>query len=67
MQEAKCNDNYTNMALSMARPLEVLTIIHDKLDHAKTSSPCFAHRLKVTDGLFNLHLSITNMVLFNVL
>src|SRR5450631_355085 len=50
MQEAHRNDYYTNRALSISRPLEVLTIIHDKMDHAKTTSPCFANRIKATDN-----------------
>ena len=59
MQEAHRNDYYTNRALSISRPLEVLTVIHDKMDHAKTASPCFAHRIKATDGLFKLPVSVT--------
>ena len=59
MQEAHRNDYYTNRALSISRPLEVLTIIHDKMDHAKTASPCFAHRIKATDGFFKLPVSVT--------
>jgi hypothetical protein len=58
MQEAYCNDYYTNRALSISRPLEVLTVIHDKMDHAKTSSPCLANRFKATDELFKLHISV---------
>ena len=41
MQEAHLNDYYTNRALSIARPLEVLMVSHDKMNHAKTTSPCF--------------------------
>ena len=58
MQKAHCNDYYTNKALSISRPLEVLTIIHDKMDHAKTTSPCFVNRIKVTDGFFKLPISV---------
>ena len=59
MQEAHRNDYYTNRALSISKPLEVLTVIHDKMDHAKTASPCFANRIKATDGLFKLPVSVT--------
>ena len=68
MQEAHRNDYYTNRALSIARPLDVLTVIHDKMDHAKTASPCFANRIKATDGLFKLPVSVTGSMGFpNVL
>ena len=59
MQEAHRHDYYTNRALSISLPLEVLTVIHDKMDHAKTTSPCFAHRIKATDGFFKLPVSVT--------
>jgi hypothetical protein len=59
MQEAHRNDYYTNRALSISKPLEVLTVIHDKMDHAKTASPCFANRIKATDGFFKLPVSVT--------
>jgi hypothetical protein len=62
MQEAHRNDYYTNRALSISRPLEVLTVIHDKMDHAKTASPCFANRIKATDGLFKLPVSVTGEI-----
>jgi hypothetical protein len=59
MQEAHRNDYYTNRALSISKSLEVLTVIHDKMDHAKTASPCFANRIKATDGFFKLPVSVT--------
>jgi len=59
LQEAHRNDYYTNRALSISKPLEILTIIHDKMDHAKTASPCFANRIKATDGFFKLPVSVT--------
>ena len=51
MQEAHRNDYYTNKAL--CRPLESLTIIHDKMDHAKTISSYFANRIKATNGFLS--------------
>jgi hypothetical protein len=45
-QEAHRQDYYKNRALSIMRPAEVLTIIHDKMDHAKTACPCYARKNK---------------------
>jgi hypothetical protein len=67
MQEAHRNDYYTNRALSISRPLEVLTVIHDKMDHAKTASPCFANRIKATDGFFKLPVSVTGEFRYNII
>src|ERR1700736_3885963 len=67
MQEADRNDYYTNRALSISRPLEVLTVIHDKMDHAKTASPYFANRIKATDGFFKLPISVTGEFQNNVM
>ena len=67
MQEAQSNKYYIIRVVYISRPLEVLMIIHDKMNHAKTTSPCFAHQIKVADGLFELSISLTcNMVLSNV-
>jgi hypothetical protein len=59
MQEAHRNDYNTNKVLSISRPLEVLTVIHNKIDHVKTTSPCFANQIKVTDGFLKLYVSVT--------
>ena len=59
MQETYCIDYHTNRALSISRPLEVLTVIHNKNDHAKITSPCFANRIKVTNGFLKMFLSVT--------
>ena len=58
MQEAHRNDYSKNRALSISRPLEVFTVIHDKIDHAKIASPCFANRIKITDNFLKLYVSI---------
>ena len=60
MQEAHRNDYYTNRALSISKPLEVLTVIHDKMNHAKTVSPYFGNQIKAKDGFFKLPVSITD-------
>jgi hypothetical protein len=58
-QEAHRQDYYKNRALSIMRPTEVLTVIHDKMDHAKTACPCYARKIKATDGLFKLPVAVT--------
>jgi hypothetical protein len=58
-QEAHRQDYYKNRALSIMRPAEVLTVIHDKMDHAKTACPCYARKIKATDGLFKLPVAVT--------
>ena len=58
-QDAHRQDYYKNRALSIMRPNEVLTIIHNKMDHAKTACPCYARKIKATDGLFKLPIAVT--------
>jgi hypothetical protein len=61
MQKTYYNDYYTNRALSISRPLEVLTVIYDKMDYIKIALPCFANRIKaILDGFFKLHVSVTS-------
>ena len=60
-QEAHRQDYYKNRALSIMRPTEVLTVIHDKMDHAKTACPCYARKIKATDGLFKLPVAVTGL------
>jgi hypothetical protein len=67
MQEAHHNDYYTNRALSISKPFEVLMVIHDKMDHAKISSPCFANRIKATYGFLKLPVSVTCEFGYNVI
>ena len=38
---------------------ECVTIMHDKMDHAKTASLVFSHKTKHLDGLTKLPLSVT--------
>ena len=58
-QEAHHQDYHKNRALSIMRLAEVLTVIHDKMDHAKTACPCYARNIKATDGLFKLPIAVT--------
>jgi hypothetical protein len=37
--------------------------MHDKMDHAKTSSFVILHKTKQLDGLMKLHVPITGMVM----
>jgi hypothetical protein len=43
-------------------PCECVTIMHDKMDHAKTVSPVFFHKIKQLDGLMKLPVSVTVML-----
>ena len=65
-QDAHRQDYYKNRALSIMRPSDVLTVIHDKMDHAKTACPCYARKIKATDGLFKLPVAVTGSSLFDI-
>ena len=41
---------------------ECVTIMHDKMDHAKSASLVFSHKIKHLDGLTKLPLSVTGML-----
>nr|PNR63282.1 hypothetical protein PHYPA_001707 [Physcomitrium patens] len=43
-------------------PDECVTIMHDKMDHAKTASPVFSHKNKELDALVKLPVSVTGMI-----
>ena len=53
---------YANRYRSHEFPHECLTIMHDKMDHAKTASPVFSHKTKELDGLVKLPVSVTGMI-----
>ena len=53
---------YANRTRSRDFPHECLTIMHDKMDHAKTASPVFSHKSKEIDGLVKLPVSVTGML-----
>ena len=53
---------YINRNLSLNSPHKCVTIIHDKMDHAKTASPVFSHKSKELDGLVKLPVSVTGMI-----
>jgi hypothetical protein len=53
---------YTNHYRLRFFPGECVTIMHDKMDHAKTVSPVFLHKTKQLDGLMKLLVSVTDML-----
>ena len=53
---------YLNRFRSKSTPHEVLTIMHDKMDHSKTASPALSHKVKHLDGLMKLPLAVTGML-----
>nr|PNR45284.1 hypothetical protein PHYPA_015055 [Physcomitrium patens] len=53
---------YTKRYYSQTYPDECVTIMHDKMDHAKTVSPVFSHKNKKLDALVKLPVSVTGMI-----
>ena len=53
---------YANRFLSEKEPQKYVTIIHDKMDHSKTSSPHFSHKSKHMDSFMKLPISVTGMI-----
>ena len=47
---------------SQTYPEECVTVMHDKMDHAKTASPVFSHKNKELDGLPKLPVSVIGMI-----
>ena len=48
--------------MSIERPRDVLCIIHDKMDHAKTACPLFSHKKKANDALMKLPIVVTGII-----
>ena len=63
-QEVHRQNYYKNRVLFIMRPTEVLTVIHDKMDHVKTACLCYPRKIKVTDGLFKLPIVVTYLYEF---
>ena len=61
-QEAARNAYRCMRSISVLHPHKVLSVIHDKMDHGKTTSPCFAYKNKDTDMFTKLPLSVTGMI-----
>ena len=55
---------YANRRLSEKEPNKVLTIIHDKMNHSKTTSLHFSHKNKAIDSLMKLPLAVTGMIAY---
>ena len=53
---------YKYRFMSTNSHFECICFIHDKMDHKKTASPCFAHRVKKLDGLMKLPVAVTGML-----
>ena len=53
---------YANRFLSEKEPGKCVTIIHDKMNHSKTSSPHFSHKSKHMDSFMKLPISVTGMI-----
>ena len=61
MQQAHRHHHFKNRALSIAQPLEVMTIIHNKMNHAKFACPFYVHKEKTIEGLFKFPKSIAGI------
>jgi hypothetical protein len=61
-QHAHWEIYYANRNLSISEPDKVLTIIHDKMDHSKTTFLHFSHKNKRTKSFMKLPVSVTCMI-----
>lgn len=55
-------DFYGNRALSISKPHNLLTIIHNKMDHAKMALPLFSHKTKMNDAWMKLSIAVIGMI-----
>ena len=53
---------YANRFLSEKEPEKYVTIIHNKMDHSKTSSPHFSHKSKHMDSFMKLLVSVIGLI-----
>ena len=53
---------YFNRYRLKSSPHEVVTIMHDKMDHSKTASPVLFHKVKHLDGLMKLPIAVTGIL-----
>ena len=53
---------YANRFLLEKEPEKFVTIIHNKMDHSKTSSPHFSHKSKHMDSFMKLPISVMKMI-----
>ena len=55
---------YINWFLSKKDPENCVTILHDKMDHSKTSSPHFSHKSKHMDLFMKFLIFVTRMIAY---
>ena len=53
---------YANRFLLEKEPEKCVTIIHNKMDHSKISSPHFSHKNKHMDSFMKLPIPVTRMI-----
>jgi hypothetical protein len=61
-EEAYRNAYYGTWYMSISKPEKCLTITHNKMDHAKTASPCFARKTKNIDAFMQLPIAVIGMI-----
>jgi hypothetical protein len=61
-REAHRNAYYGSRYMFISKPKKCLIIIHDKMDHAKTASPCFASKTKSTNSFMRLPVAVTGII-----
>lgn len=60
-QWAARNVYWSDRIHSIDRPMEFISILHDKMDHSKTALPCLRSRTKDLDGFLKLPISVIGM------
>jgi len=53
---------YRNQQISKQYPEKMLYIIHDKIDHSKTTLPHFSYKTKATDSFMRIPVAIMGMI-----
>jgi hypothetical protein len=61
-QEAHRNAYYGTRYMSVSHSEKCVIIIHNKMDHAKIASPCFASKNKSIDAFMRLPVIVTGMI-----
>ena len=61
LQEACCHAYYRSRWLSKLCPSQLLSIMHNKIDHSKTTCPALARKTKALDGFIKLPVKVTRM------
>ena len=61
LQEACHHAYYRSRWLSKLCPSQLLSIMHDKMDHSKTTCPALARKTKALDGFMKLPVKVKGM------